>query len=149
MKTNLSGQLRMIGWRRSFQSCRARSTLARCRSVAIRPLFICQVRFVQRPVDRGKLDRDAMGLQQRVGQFLQGDVWLRADDLNQKSDVRGQLARRAGNPTLQFGCKTAGLVLACNQTNDRARPNPEHTPRSTTRMTRFNITSHPNSKIKR
>ena len=30
MKTILSGQLRMIGWRRSFQSCRARSTLARC-----------------------------------------------------------------------------------------------------------------------
>ena len=90
-----------------------------------------------------------MGLQQRIGQLLQGDIGLRTDDPGQKPDVRGQLADPARCPALRFGGQTARLVLDSNPPDDRARPNPEHPPRSTTRMTGRNIAKNPFPKIKR
>ena len=95
------------------------------------------------------MDRDAMDLHQRIGKFLQSDIGLSADDVDQKSDVRRQLACRAGCPALTFRCQAARRVLAVDQANHRARSNPKNPPRSTSRMPSGNIASDPNPKIKR
>ena len=89
-----------------------------------------------------------MGLHQRIGQLLQGDVRLGTDDLGQKPDMRRKFACRARNAALRHWGKVSGLVLAVDQPDDRTCTNPKNPPSCTPGMPRRTIARDPNPKIK-
>lgn len=100
-------------------------------------------------MDRGELHSNAPGLLKSPSEFLQRDVWVRLDHLDEEIHMRSQLPGRTSSATLWLGLDGSPLSMICGEPDRSGSTHPEDPARRTSRMPRQNIVNNTMAKIQR
>lgn len=109
MKLRRVSKLRMKGWRRVIQICRALRTSLRFCSTARRSFFMRQIETAKQPPDRRPMDIYPLLVAQFDDQFIKGAVTLLADALPDPVPQLDQLA--VSGPALPLRFQRPRLAL--------------------------------------